>query len=321
MFKTISLYFLVFCGFFNFCHSDQLVWQGIVSALGRKTDRIPLNPGEEYYAVARGVVNLGRIAEWGNENRLNDACYMFRVNQDPIYAPVLKNSYQFRFCSGTYHSEHVYQSLPFRGNDRPLWFWVEDTNYGDNSGQFLVEVYRVFSPTPLAPRDSPPKPNVETPFQEKDSLTNVFVMDLVTAYDFVGQNKNLIGDGRRDSHLQLQLSYSAAGSLTNIYMGETLVLFQISTLDGRVKWDTNPKSNAWLIAVVDSGKIINYSDGSVRWVVPYITNRPDVKLDLYVQDDGTLASGEHLKLTFRTLTGKTYTFPIVPKKAVIKHMY
>jgi len=49
----------------------------------------------------------------------------------------------FEVCGGKYQSDHVYISQPFVAVQSGIHFWIYDTDYEDNSGEFEVEVIQV----------------------------------------------------------------------------------------------------------------------------------------------------------------------------------
>jgi hypothetical protein len=81
---------------------------------------------------------------WRNGKRLiNDACFEFNAKgyADPL--PVFQNNLKIPVCDGTYRPSHVYRSKPFKSNGLPLFFWIYDTDYRDNSGSMFVKVVQL----------------------------------------------------------------------------------------------------------------------------------------------------------------------------------
>lgn len=141
--------FILFASFINVAHaksivSNKIVWQGSVSSNGKKTSTIRLNSASRYYIEASSYVYFGKW--WKNRKSLrNDACYEFNAHPIPQPLPVFKNSMYKPVCDGKYHSNHIYRSAPFKGNNQIMKFWIFDTDYRDNSGSLRVKIYRVGS--------------------------------------------------------------------------------------------------------------------------------------------------------------------------------
>ncbi|MGV8120293.1 MAG: hypothetical protein AB2L14_11080 [Candidatus Xenobiia bacterium LiM19] len=142
-YRIILLCIFAIMALTQLCHADTLIWSGEVSSLGRATETFPLQQGSSYYYVAVGTVYFGR---WYINKRslVNDACYEFNAKgyNDPL--PVLKNSLNIPIANTAYRSDHVYTSEAFMLlQSVSMSFWIEDTDYLDNSGSLRVSLYRV----------------------------------------------------------------------------------------------------------------------------------------------------------------------------------
>lgn len=119
--------------------ADEVIWRGKVESNGTPTKLITLKTHEEYQIKASGFINLGKWKQAG-EALANDACFEFSEKFPPEKFQALKNSNEIDICKGEYHPDHVYVSAPFVAKDNRIFFWVNDLNYDDNSGDFEVEV-------------------------------------------------------------------------------------------------------------------------------------------------------------------------------------
>ena len=106
--------------------------------------------------------------------------------------------------------------------------------------------------------------------------------------DYACRGEALRRDGSPDANLGLVLRAP----------GRTLSALALRTAaDKRVMWDTSPNNRVWLLVVTKNGKRVNKKDGTVNLVL----NSSEEKLDLWVQDNHTLARGKQpleLVLTF-----------------------
>lgn len=122
--------------------AETVVWTGDVSSDGTPTDSITLVLGKNYQIKVSGFVNLGKWIQ-NNEKLATDACYEFNKDKPLSKALSLKNSQNISVCDGTYHPDHQYQSLSFKAKQNRIHFWVDDTDYDDNSGSYQVHLIQV----------------------------------------------------------------------------------------------------------------------------------------------------------------------------------
>lgn len=135
MFKNFLLLSLIFANL----SADTVVWSGVVQSNGTPTVAIPLELHKEYYIKASGYVNLGKWVQ-GGEKLANDACYEFNKEKSTAKFESIRNSHDVSICTGEYNPNHHYQSPTFTAKQDRIHFWVQDTMYQDNSGEFKVEV-------------------------------------------------------------------------------------------------------------------------------------------------------------------------------------
>lgn len=127
------------------CFAEKIIWSGEVNADGTPSEPVKLVVNHNYIIRAHNAVNLGKWVKQG-EPLANDACYEFSKDNDPQKVDTLKNSLSIEICDGNYHSNHIYQSKPFKAAAEKIHFWVNDSYYDDNSGSFLLEVVEVDNP-------------------------------------------------------------------------------------------------------------------------------------------------------------------------------
>jgi hypothetical protein len=95
--------------------------------------------------------------------------------------------------------------------------------------------------------------------------------------DLTGRNKRLRGDGVADYGIQVVLE--GTGTVTGV---------DVRSIEGEsAQWDTLPNSSSWLVAVMQSGKVLNKPDGSID-----ASLRGKSALDLLVTDNGAIANGK-----------------------------
>lgn len=119
--------------------ADEVVWQGAISSDGSPSKAIPLTLKETYQIKVSGFINLGKWVQ-GGKKLANDSCYEFSNEGSTERVSVLENSIDVSVCEGKYHPDHVYISEPFVAKQNRVHFWVSDTDYDDNSGDFQVEI-------------------------------------------------------------------------------------------------------------------------------------------------------------------------------------
>lgn len=128
--------------FVAYGYGDTVVWSGKVKSDGTPTQSIKLQLGKKYQIKVSGLVNLGKWWQQG-EALANDACYEFNSHVTPHKVDTFKNSLNIPVCTGEYHPDHIYQSNPFLAIQSGIHFWIYDTNYDDNNGNFDVQVIQV----------------------------------------------------------------------------------------------------------------------------------------------------------------------------------
>jgi hypothetical protein len=140
MMKSLTLLFSTFAiGIAAFGFTEKIIWLGDVLADGTPTKPISLILYHQYQIRVSGCVNLGKWIQ--NREKLgSDACYEFANNKAIEKTISLKNSLDISVCEGEYHSNHHYQSKPFKAAQNKIHFWVHDIDYSDNSGAFKVQI-------------------------------------------------------------------------------------------------------------------------------------------------------------------------------------
>ncbi len=122
--------------------SGNLIWSSNVDANGQRVTSNQLVAGRTYYLVVRGFINQGVWAENGRV-LLNDACYEFNAKPSPDPLPIFQNDLGILVCDNRYHADHVYTSATFVSEGQAIAFWCFDTDYRDNSGSMMVEIFEV----------------------------------------------------------------------------------------------------------------------------------------------------------------------------------
>ena len=86
-------------------------------------------------------MNLGKYWE-GNEILADDACYEFIAKTGKMTSRIrnFRNSLDVDVCQGNYNSDHTYTSQPFVAKQSKIHFWIDDIDYGDNSGSLHVDL-------------------------------------------------------------------------------------------------------------------------------------------------------------------------------------
>lgn len=136
-FLTLFIFLLASSAF-----AEKVIWKGKVSANGTPSEVISLDMHKQYTIHVHGYVNLGKWVK-GGEKLANDACFEFNKTTKVSKAASLENSLYITVCDGLYHLDHVYQSQPFIAKKNRVHFWVNDTYYDDNTGEFEVEVIQL----------------------------------------------------------------------------------------------------------------------------------------------------------------------------------
>lgn len=122
--------------------SDEVVWKGQVSADGTPTKAINLKLDEKYQIIAKGYVNLGKWIEAGQKLG-EDPSYEFNAPSGPERLKTLMNSNDIHLDDKKYNPDHIYKSAPFIAKQNKIHFWVHDTDYDNNNGNFDVEIIKI----------------------------------------------------------------------------------------------------------------------------------------------------------------------------------
>lgn len=139
--KNFLFSLCLFCLYFNTAQANTVVWKGPVDAKGHPTSPVELQSGKMYQLEASGTMTLGSWQQNG-QPLMNDSNYEF--NSTTSYPRIsLKNSSNISLGDGTYHPSHIYQSTPFIADKDVIQFWIEDTDYSDNSGELQVQLTQI----------------------------------------------------------------------------------------------------------------------------------------------------------------------------------
>lgn len=122
--------------------ANEVIYSGSVHSDGTPTPPIPLVLHDKYQIRVTGVTNLGKFVQ-NREKLANDACFEFGVERAAEKISSFRNSSDISVCDGQYHPDHIYQSEVFSANQNKIHFWVYDTDYEDNHGEFKVEVIHI----------------------------------------------------------------------------------------------------------------------------------------------------------------------------------
>lgn len=99
-------------------------------------------------------------------------------------------------------------------------------------------------------------------------------------YDFVNQSEEMLKDGVKDHQFRILLDQ---------FGGMEIDWLEIRNVRGQPSvWDTIPRNQKWLVVVINSGEIMNQSDGTLNVTIP----EGLVILDLLVQDNGSIRAGK-----------------------------
>lgn len=138
--------------FFMLCtislHAAENIWSGSLHSDGAPSATIPLQLNEKYQIKVSGFVNLGKWVQ-NREKLANDACFEFNNEGEVEKIQSFRNSNDISVCDGKYRTDHVYTSEPFIAKQNKIHFWVYDTDYHDNTGEFKIDVLRITENKPL----------------------------------------------------------------------------------------------------------------------------------------------------------------------------
>lgn len=141
MLKALLSTAIILCASFNCAYGDTVIWSGEINSDGTPSAAIPLEFNKTYQIKANGYINLGKWIQ-AQKKLANDSCYEFNKEKSTEKRESLRNSLSISVCDGSYHPDHRYQSEPFIAKNNRIHFWIDDTDYDDNSGSFYVEIIR-----------------------------------------------------------------------------------------------------------------------------------------------------------------------------------
>lgn len=139
--KKILMAGMIFSASFSSLLADTVIWSGEINSDGTPSNVISLEFNKTYQIKAKGYINLGKWIQ-AQKKLANDPCYEFNKERSTEKRESLKNSLSVSVCDGSYHPDHSYQSEPFIAKNNRIHFWIDDTDYDDNSGSFYVEIIR-----------------------------------------------------------------------------------------------------------------------------------------------------------------------------------
>lgn len=140
--KMKTLFIFCFFMFASVLHAENVIWSGTVNSDGIPSELVKLELDKRYQIRVSGFVNLGKWIQ-NREKLANDACYEYNSEGNLEKLESLRNSLDISVCDGSYHPQHIYQSLPFVTKHNRIHFWVHDFDYDDNHGAFKVEVLQI----------------------------------------------------------------------------------------------------------------------------------------------------------------------------------
>ena len=123
--------------------------------------------------------------------------------------------------------------------------------------------------------------------------------------DLAGKNEKLQGDGSQDFRIQLVLDGAA-----------TVREATVRKTDGSAEWDTVPSNGKWLLVLLQEGKVLNRSDGSI-----YSAFKGKSSLELLLAGNGGIEKGNgafEVVLTFSD--GKTLRQAVAADSAAAGEM-
>lgn len=144
MLKKISGVLFVLCFFITSSSllADTVVWKGQVSADGTPSKAIDMTNGKKYQIIVSGSINLGKWVQAG-QKLADDPAFEYNAPTGPVHLNIFRNSHDIPFDVKTINPEHIYKSLPFLAKQNKIHFWVNDTDYSDNSGAFDVQLVQI----------------------------------------------------------------------------------------------------------------------------------------------------------------------------------
>ena len=119
--------------------AEKVIWTGDITSDGEPSETITLVNNKQYQIKVNGFVNLGKWVQ-NKEELANDACFEFSPNGKAEKFKSLENSADISVCNDKYRPDHSYKSEPFIAKQNRIHFWINDTNYDDNSGALKVQI-------------------------------------------------------------------------------------------------------------------------------------------------------------------------------------
>ena len=127
--------------------AEKVIWSGDLASDGEPSETITLVNNKQYQIKVQGFVNLGKWIQ-NKEELANDACYEFSPSGKAEKFKSFRNSADISVCDDKYHPDHAYQSEPFTAKQNRIHFWINDTNYDDNSGFLKVQIIELDKTAP-----------------------------------------------------------------------------------------------------------------------------------------------------------------------------
>lgn len=131
--------FLIFLS--TSCQAENILWSGNVEANGNPTEAVGLELFKKYKIRVSGVINLGKWIQ-NREKLANDACFEFNPEEKTTKIMSIRNSMDISVCNNQYNSNHIYESPVFKAEQNKIHFWIEDSDYDDNSGSFQIQIIK-----------------------------------------------------------------------------------------------------------------------------------------------------------------------------------
>lgn len=124
--------------------AEKVIWSGEVKADGTPTAPVELSLNHKYKIQVSGVINLGKYFQ-GETPLADDAVYEFIANSDKVTSPLknFRNSLDISMGDEKYHPDHIYFSKPFVARQSRIHFWIDDIDYGDNTGSLGVDIIQL----------------------------------------------------------------------------------------------------------------------------------------------------------------------------------
>lgn len=154
---------------------------------------------------------------------------------------------------------------------------------------------RIPAPPTVKPSPAPPAPAVRP---EAKVVNRAYIFKKKSGRDYVGRNRRLAPNGSPDAWFQVRLAASDRRATG----------FKIVNRNGQASsWSSVPGPKDWLLAAAQGGKLLSKPDH--RLFIDL--SQPETVLDLFVQDNNSLAAGHtdyELIVTFEK--GQPISIPI-----------